>query len=148
MARRQINTDELHALYMLIGKGIWHLQDVEDALHTCITIKRDIKVRGSVAAVQAKAILSKHRTNTLGSSLRISRKAQVLSSSLQERLERFKEERDWLVHRLVHQDGENLYAYEKRFSLMARIKAFSEEALVLQKLIAAELEEFCGGAAR
>jgi len=142
MERRQINAEELNVLFTLIGSGIWHLQNVEDALHTYITIKRDVKVRGAMAAEQVEAILLKHRTRTLGISAKISREAQVLSPSLQERLEAFKEERDWLVHRCVHQHREDLYMDEKRNELMRRMEGFTEEARTIQKLIAKELEDY------
>jgi hypothetical protein len=75
MNRRQINEKELQVLYSSIGKGIWHLQNLEDALHTCITVKRDIRVRGSVPPEKAEAILLRHRGNTLGKSLKIAREA-------------------------------------------------------------------------
>ena len=142
MIRRQINEEELQLLYSSIGKGIWHLQNLEDALHTCITIKRDIKARGSVSPEKAEAILLKHRGRTLGKSLGYAKKANVLSPSLQKRLEIFKEERDWLVHRSVYQNREDLYVEDRRFALIARIQKFSEEALALQKLISKELEDF------
>ena len=140
--RRQINSEELNTLFVLIGAGIWHLQNLEDALHTCITIKRDIQYRGSKSPEQAESILSKHRKNTLGTSLQISRKAKVLSTFLQDRLEKFKKERDWLVHDVVYQYREDLYLDEKRFALMNRIQTFSDEAGILQKLVAKEMEDF------
>jgi hypothetical protein len=140
--RRQINEEELQVLYSSIGKGIRHLQNLEDALHTYITAKRDIKIRGSVLPNKAEAILLEHRSKTLGKSLRIAREANVLSSDLQKRLEIFKEERDWLVHRSVYQNRQDLYLEDKRIALILRIQEFSEEALILQKLIAKELEDF------
>lgn len=142
MTRRQINEEELQLLYSSIGAGIWHLQNLEDALHTCITVKRDIKVRGSVSPNKANEILLGHRKKTLGQSLKIARDAHVLSPDLQKRLDTFKEERDWLVHRSVHQNGHDLYTEDKRFALILRIRRFSDEALLLQKLIAKELEDF------
>lgn len=142
MRRRQINAEELQALFTLIGEGIWYLQNVEDVLHTYITVKRDVKVRGSMPPEQAEAILAKHRTKTLGVSLKISREAQVLSPSLQKRLDNFKEERDWLVHRSVHQHREDLYVDDKRYDLIRRIGRFSEEARSIQKAIQKELEDY------
>jgi hypothetical protein len=143
MARRQINDDELNNLYALIGKGIWHLQYLEDALHTYITIKRDIKIRGSIKLEKAAELLAKNRMNVLNKSIKEAKEAQVISLSLQERLENFKEERNWLVHRSVHQNGDDLYVDELRYALMERLEAFSCEAIVLQKLIDKELEDFC-----
>jgi hypothetical protein len=142
MSRRSINADELHTLFTLIGQGIWHLQTVEDALHNTITLKRNVITPGSITQEEAKTLLAQHRRKTLGQSLRISREAQTLSTDLQKRLEHFKEERDWLVHRSVHQNGDDLYVDEKRVALMNRIKSFSKEAKTLQKLIASELEDF------
>ena len=142
MNRRQINEIELQDLYSSIGKGIWHLQKLEDALHTCITVKRDIKVRGSISPDDAEAILSKRRSATLGTSLKIAREASVFGTELQARLDQFKEERDLLVHRSVHQNGHDLYLNDKRHELILRIQSFSEEALLLQKLVAKELEDF------
>ncbi len=142
MARRQINADELETLYRLIGKAIWHLQHVEDALCNAITIKHEIKTRGSMPAAQAEAILAKHRGNTLGTSLRISREARIFPKTLQARLDKFKEERDWLIHRSLHQNGADLYKDDKRLAVIERVELFSEEALALQKAVAADLEKF------
>lgn len=142
MNRRQINEGELQVLYSSIGRGIWHLQDLEDALHTCITVKHDIKVRGSVPPGKAEAILLKNRSYTLGKSLNIAREKHILNTSLQERLDTFKEERDWLVHRSVYQNSQDLYVEDTRLALIVRIQMFCEEALLLQKLIARELEDF------
>jgi hypothetical protein len=142
MGRRQINAEELNALFTLIGKGIWHLQYLEDALHTYLTIKRDIKIRGSMPAEQADSILAKHRTRTLGASLRLAREAQVLSPSLQGRLDHFKEERDWLVHRCLHQHHQDLHVNDKRYELLRRIELFSKEAMAIHKLIAKEVEDY------
>lgn len=140
--RRQVSSEELHHLYALIGAGIWQLQNVEDALDTYITLKADVKVRGGMSPEQAEENLEKHRRNTLGTSLKKAKSNGVLSSPLQERAERFKEERDWLVHRSAHNNGADLYVDETRYALMDRIRAFTEEAQKLQKLIASELEGF------
>lgn len=142
MTRRQINDDELNILYALIGKGIWHLQNLEDALHTYITIKRDIKVRGSIPLEKAMELLEKNRGKVLGASIKDAKEEQIFSPLLQERLEKFKEERNWLVHRSVHQNGDDLYVDELRYALMERIEAFSDEAIELQKLISKESEDF------
>jgi hypothetical protein len=142
MSRHQINADDLHTLYVLIGKAIWLLQHVEDALSTAITIKHEIKTRGSMSAAQAEAILAKHRGNTLGTSLRISWETGLFAAQLQGRLDKFREERDWLVHRSVHQNGADLYEDDKRLKVMCRIEAFSEEALALQKAVESDLEQF------
>jgi len=137
-----INSEELDSLFSLIGQSIWYLQNVEEALNTCITIKGDIKNIGSVSKIEGDNMLSKHRRNTLGTSLRIATKKNILSADLIKELKLFKEERDWLVHRSVYQNGDDLYHNEKRYELLFRIKSFINNALKLQKLISKELEAF------
>lgn len=140
--RRQINLEELGILYQLIGEGVWQLQNLEDALHSCITVKRDLKTRGSVSSQEAMLLLEKNRAQVLGKSVKYAKEAGIFNQKLQDRLEKFKEERNWLIHRSVHEKREDLYVDKTRFSLMERIKRFSNEALQLQKLVAQELEDF------
>ena len=140
--RRQINADELQVFFKLIGSGIWYLQHVEDALSTYITVKAEIKERGGTSAENAKLLLSKHRRNTLGTSIRFAKERQVLDPELLAMLEAFKAERDWLVHRSLHENGDDLYLNSDRHILLERLNKFSEDAKRLQGLIAEELENF------
>jgi hypothetical protein len=140
--RRQINAEELLVFFKLIGSGIWYLQHVEDALSTYITVKAEIKDRGVTSAENAKFLLSKHRRNTLGTSIRFAKDRQVLDPELLTMLEAFKIERDWLVHRSLHENGDDLYLNSERRKLLERLNKFSEDAKRLQRLIAEELEEF------
>lgn len=140
--RRQINADELLAFFRLIGSGIWYLQHVEDALSTYITVKTEIKERGGASAENAKLLLSKHRKNTLGTSIKLAKERQVLHPELLAMLEAFKRERDWLVHRSLHENGSDLYLNSDRHLLLERLNKFSEDAKKLQRLIAEELEDF------
>jgi hypothetical protein len=140
--RRQINAEELQVFFKLIGSGIWYLQHVEDALSTFITVKAEIKERGGVSADNAMSLLSKHRRNTLGTSIRIAEDRQVLDSEMLAILKTFKLERDWLVHRSLNENGDDLYLNTDRLRLLERLHKFSEDAQKLQRLIAEELEDF------
>lgn len=140
--RRQINEEELQVFFKLIGSGIWYLQHVEDALSTYITVKAEIRERGSTSADNAKQLLSRHRRNTLGTSVRFARDRQVLDPELLTMLEAFKIERDWLVRRSLHENGDDLYLNSDRRRLLERLIKFSEDAKRLQRLIAEELEDF------
>jgi hypothetical protein len=64
-----------------------------------------------------------------------------VSPALQSRLETFKAERDWLVHRL-QQSRKDLYEDNARSKLLHRIDTFSDEALTLQTAVTAEMQEF------
>lgn len=143
--QHHIHPDERHELFTSLGKAVWYLQYVEDALHTFLTVKVDIKTPGAVTLEQGKQQLEKNRRSTLGTTLRIAREQHLLSVELQTCLDVFKEERDWLVHRSLSQHGDDLYAPEKRASLLARIADFSRNARQLHKLIYAEAEVFAAG---
>jgi len=140
--RRQINADELQVFFMFIGSGIWFLQHVEDALSTYIAVKAEIKERGRTSAENAQILLSKHRKNTLGTSIRFAKEKQVLDPELLAMLEAFKTERDWLVHRSLYENGDDLFLNSDRHILLERLTKFSEDAKKLQGLIAEELEDF------
>ncbi|MBK1695403.1 hypothetical protein CKO09_11740 [Chromatium weissei] len=71
MIRHQINFEELQQLYVLTGRGIWHLQYLESAINILITLKKDIKHLSSVSLEEANIIHSKNKANTLGASLKI-----------------------------------------------------------------------------
>jgi hypothetical protein len=136
--RRQISEDELLVFYTAIGKGIWMLQNVEDALHVYVVLKTHVKRPGSITEAEAESQLAKQRALPLGRSLGIAEKGNVLSLELHAELKDFKEERDWLVHRSI-QDRDDLYVDGKREALIERIMEFSEWALRLQKKICEEL---------
>jgi hypothetical protein len=142
MERRQINEEELHNLFNLIGEAIWHAQHVEQALHTFVTLKKDIKVRGSVTPAVGEQLFEKNQRKPLGKSLKTSREAGVLTQSLQDRVEAFKEERNWLIHWSVPSNGADLYLDTTRLALMERIKRLSIEARTIHGLIAEEIEDF------
>ena len=140
--RRQISPEELDSLYRSIGKCVWHLQYVEDALQTLLTMKVEIKFPGAVTEVEAKALLAKHRRATLGTSLRTAQKHDALRTDVMSRLSQLKEERDWLVHRSVNQDGDGLYTTEGRSAILQRLDAFVDEAISLQRALMLEVAAF------
>lgn len=137
--RRQIYPEELETLYHSIGKCIWHIQYVEDALHTLLTLKVELKTPGSMPEEKAYELLKKHRRATLGTALRIAKENTSLPQELFVRLSSLKEERDWLVHRSQHQDGDNLYTDTGRQATFQRLDTLQEEAISLQSAIAEQI---------
>lgn len=139
---RQINAEELQTLYLLIGQGIWRLQYVEDALATYITMKHHVKMPGRIPEKKAEKILKKYRKNTLGQLLNNAFDNKIMPPKLEKRFRDFKKERDWLVHRCVHQNGKDLYVDNTRYAIMSRIEDFCVEAGTLQNVVYSELKEF------
>jgi hypothetical protein len=145
-ALRQITPDELEYLYVSIGKGVWHLQYVEDALQTLITIKHEIRVPDRIKAQEARDLLAKHRRNTFGTSLKIVGNHCLVSQPLFDRLNAFKEERDWLIHRSQNSHGDRLYTESGRAETFARLAAFIDEARILQAALMHDIDTFLAAA--
>ena len=118
------------------------LQYVEDALQTLITIKVEIRTPGRLSFSEGQALLAKHRRSTFGTSLKIVREKSLVSPDLLERLERFKDERDWLVHRSQQSYGDRLYTEPGREDMFRRLENFEGEASALQKAVLAEIDSF------
>lgn len=141
--RRQMNSEELEALYSAVGKCIWHIQYLEDVLHTYLAMKVDLQGQAPVSADKAYEILAKHRRANLGTALGIAERNNVLPSTLLADLRKLKEERDWLVHRSMHQDGENLYTDEGRAKVFQRLECLKLNSISIKKSIMIEAERFC-----
>ncbi|WP_157269005.1 hypothetical protein [Azohydromonas aeria] len=123
---RQVTAEELEYLYLLIGKGIWHLQYVEDG----------------VSGEEAKALLAKQRRNTLGTSLKIAREKKLIEDVLLGRPSEFKEECDWLVHRSQCSHGDLLYTDRGRAETFTRLEAFTNEAHRLQAALLGDINQY------
>jgi hypothetical protein len=143
--RRQLNSEELDELYRHVGRCILHLQYLEDVLHTFLTMKIEIREPGRVSVEEANELLSKHRRANLGTALGTASKRNALPPDLLEKLRSLKEERDWLVHRLMHQNGDTLYTDEGRNAVFGRLGSLMQNTRHLKKLLSAEAESFCAG---
>jgi hypothetical protein len=141
--RRPITADELAVLFHDIGACIWNMQYLEDALHTFLALKIDIRLPGAVAEQEEKNFLAKHRRGTLGTSLRTAKANSALPASLLKALEELKDERDWLVHRSWNEDGDGLYTDEGRTYVFERIRGIEQRTKNLKAEIVRELQQFC-----
>lgn len=141
--RRQLTSEELQALYCSVGRCIWHIQYLEDALHTLLTMKIEIRVPGRVTAKEAQELLAKHRRASLGTALGTASKHHALQPELLTELRNLKEERDWLVHRSMNQDGDSLYTDEGRRAVFNRLDSIMHKTLELKSQVVAETEVFC-----
>lgn len=143
--RRQLTSDELDSLYNSVGRCIWHIQYPEDVLHTLLTMKVEIRERGRVTAEEAYELLAKHRRASLGTALGTAEKHGSLQPELLADLRKLKDERDWLVHRSMNQDGDSLYTDDGRNAVFSRLEALMQKTLHLKSKVMAETEAFCTG---
>ncbi len=141
--RRQLTPNELDNLFRSIGRNIWYIQYLEDLLHTLLTLKIEIKKPGQVTKDEARKLLEKHRRATLGTALQVAEKNKALADDILQGLRRLKEDRDWMVHRSMHQDGDLLYTTEGRNSLFMRLEQIMEKTRLLKVQVYAEITAFC-----
>jgi len=88
---------------------------------------------------KADQLLEKHREYTLGKAINISKKAELYSDELQQELEAFLKERNWLVHKSIAQNRDEWDMNVSRDKLFLKIKGISTQAQRLQHLIEDDL---------
>ena len=143
--RRQLTPEELDMLYRHVGRCIWHIQYLEDVLHTFLTMKVEIREPGRLTEQEARSLLAKHRRASLGTALGAAEKHSALPNTLLAELRSLKEERDWLVHRSMNQDGESLYTDRGRDTVFSRLEVLMDRTVLLKGLLLAETEAVCAG---
>jgi hypothetical protein len=123
-----------------IGYAVWQAAECEDTLAHYIVVRtrssQGIGERGGLD------LLRKAQSRTFGHMLRELRDAKILSSSLEARLSRLVEERNWLVHRAKRENRGVLSDLTQFNKLVERIDQIASDALELHKELGAELEEF------
>ncbi len=141
--RRRINDDELSYLYHRLGKAIWHLQYVEEALGCLYIIKGVIVEPYSISEEDAKGELTKAQTSTLGSLLKTIEKKNLVKDPLLADLKNLNNVRRWLIHKSLIESGDDLYTDSGRRRAFDKIEHFIKEAIRLQKQVSSEITSYC-----
>jgi len=140
-----INSDmklqDITALYFLIGEAVFMIQHLEGALSISITLKKDVKHPGSMSKEEANNRLKKHQSLTLGQAVNLAKK-NGLYSDIYSDLNALSEERNWLIHKFVNHNLNDMHASSTRDGLFHRIKTISNKANMLQRAIETDLLEF------
>ena len=142
-----LSSSELDEFFRLIGRGLWYLQNVEDVLSSYLTLKAKFKTPAVVSNNEIKKTLKKYRSKTLGDAIEYAKGKNLFSEDLLIQLETFNKERNWLIHRSIRKNRDDLYNLKKREVTFKRIEGFGQQAINLHRLIAHELEDFvisCG----
>lgn len=132
--RKKTATQNEINLYCLIGEAVCMVQILEDALSASITLKRDVKKPGTISLVEANKSREKYRSYTLGRAIKLVQEENILPRPLQEALENFVSERNWLIHKSTQNENEVLSESNKH-----RIKSICELALALKESVEADL---------
>jgi hypothetical protein len=141
--RRRISDDELSYLYHRLGKAVWHLQYVEEALGYLYIIKGVIVEPYSISEEDAKQKLTKIQTGTFGSLLKASEKKNLIKDPLLTDLKNLNNVRRWLIHKSLIESGDDLYTDKGRKPTFDRIQQFIKEAIRLQKQVSSETISYC-----
>lgn len=131
------NEDEI-TLYCFVGEAICKIQHVEQALNCSITLRMNPDVTWEVA----NEIIGKHQGLTFGQANKLAIKENLYCLSLQEELNNFLKQRNWLVHKAIFESREDFYSNKKE-ELFEKIKSISDKAEFIQHEIEYDMISFC-----
>ena len=132
------NKDEI-TLYCFVGEALWKIQIVEQALSHSITLK----MNPAVTKERAGEFLKQHQSYTLGKAIKAAIKEKLYDSSLQDELNAFLDQRNWLVHKAMPESKHGLNWEDKKEELFQKIKSISDRAESIQREIEYDMINFC-----
>lgn len=132
------NKNELN-LYCQLGEALLKTQMAEQALSYSITLK----MNPDVTKERADEFLKQHQTYTLGKAIKIAIDKELYSSLLQDELNNFLEQRNWLIHKVVIGNEPDFNAGVLKKELLDKIKSVSNKAESIQNKIQYDIIDFC-----
>ncbi|MCO6173585.1 hypothetical protein NHF50_00860 [Flavobacterium sp. NRK F10] len=137
------NTTEI-TLYCHLGEALIKTQAVEQALSHSITLKMNPDETKEIA----DEFLKKSQKYTLGQAVNIAKEKKLCNSALQEELDSFLKQRNWLVHSVLIGNEEDFNAGNIKEALFQKIKSISDKAESIQHLIEYDMIDFCSSKGR
>ena len=134
----QANNNEIN-FYCFLGEALMKTQMVEQALSHSITLK----MNPAETKERADEFLKQNQSYTLGQAIKIAIKEKLYNLSLQDELNAFLQQRNWLVHKVICGNEEDLNAGNIKEELFNKIKAISDKAESIQCVIEHDLIDFC-----
>lgn len=132
------NQDEI-TLYCFVGEALWKIQVVEQALSHSITLK----MNPDETKERADECLKQYQGYTLGKAIKIAIQEKLYDSSLQDELNAFLVQRNWLVHKAMSESCHGLNWENKKEELFQKIKSISDRAESIHREIEYDLINFC-----
>jgi uncharacterized protein YutE (UPF0331/DUF86 family) len=96
-----------------------------------------MKKPGTISLEEANKLREKYRSYTLGRAIKITKEAKILPKPLQEALENFVSERNWLIHKSIQNENEALSESNKH-----KIKSTCEKARALLESVEDDLMQY------
>ena len=132
------NTNEI-TLYCFLGEALLKIQMLEQALSHSITLK----MNPDETKEKADKILKEHQRYTLGSAIKTALEKKLFNSVIQDDLNSFLEQRNWLVHRVIIGNEDNFNTGNIKEKLFQKIKSISNKAEDIQRVIEYDMIDFC-----
>ncbi len=115
----------ISTVYRALGRALWITQAFENTLAYYLTMT--LKLAPDVAEEEARAILERTQKKTLGQLLRLCENTEM-STKVEDRLEHFLQERNWLIHRSWRECSTDILNETRRSALLERIDGISDQA--------------------
>lgn len=135
-------SQDVASVYLLIGEAICMIQHLEKAISVLITLKRDVKYPNRISEEEANGFLEQYCLRTLGQAIKLAKQNNLFSITLYSDLEAILKERNWLVHKCLHDYLDNMRTASVIDVFLNRIKTISDDAKRLQETIEADLIAF------
>ncbi|AWK04554.1 hypothetical protein HYN56_10060 [Flavobacterium crocinum] len=132
------NNTEIN-LYCFIGEAVLKTQMVEQALSYSITLK----MNPTETKERADECLKQNQSYTLGKAITIAIRENLYNLSLQDELNVFLKQRNWLIHKVVIGNEEDFNAGNIKEELLDKIKSISDKAESIQRLLEYDMIDFC-----
>lgn len=143
--QQSINSQqEVVTLYTLLGKAVWSIQHLEDALNTAIAIKNP----ESKNREEGDEIRDSNRELPLGRSIGLAEQQETFDEDLQKRLKSFLTERNWLIHRCMHESVDDYGSMLNTDKLFTKISDIERTAISLKEAIEIDMLKFCSANGR
>ena len=133
---------ELERIYLALGRALWHLQYVEDALNALLTVKRDIGGPGRVTEEEARALLQKQLKETMGTAVAQAKRCELLPAEDLSRLALLKDERNWVAHKVQRTVGDLVLSPWGRLELLQRLPRITIDSQAMLELLTSEVRRF------
>jgi hypothetical protein len=135
---------ELQRIYAALGRCLWHLQYVEDALNALLTVKHDVGGPGRYTENEARAMLAKRMRSTMGPAVKLAHDKLLLPQDTLNRLARLKIERNWVAHKVQRTVGDEVLSPWGRMELVRSLDKTTEDSQVMLEELITEMQRFVG----
>ena len=136
--RIPVNTNEI-TFYCFLGEALIKIQMLEQALSYSITIK----MNPDETREKADEFLKKHQRYTLGQAIKTALEKKLFNSAIQDELNSFLEQRNWLVHSVLIGNEEDFNAGNIKEELFQKIKSITYNAEDIKRVIEYDMIDFC-----